>query len=61
MEKNQRSAFSEFYLDDRTKDLISMKSYNLKNYDPSVLSQNTTLYLQQRQSTLHAPTLIERL
>lgn len=39
-----------------------MKKYDIKGqYDPTVASQNTTVYLNQRQSTLHAPTLIERL
>lgn len=60
MSPNDKSAFSHMYLDDRTKDLLSIKNYR-NGYDPSVLSQNTTVYLNRRESTIHAPTLIERL
>ena len=61
MENNKNSAFSEVYLDGKTKDLLSLKMYDQRAYDPTIASKNSTLYLNQRQSTIHAPTLIERL
>ena len=61
-EQKKESAFSEFYLDGKTKDMLQVKSFDIGNYEPSKInSQLSAIQIKQRLSTIHAPTLIERL
>ena len=54
------SAFSDIYLDRQTKDLLSLKSLRRVSETP-LDSKAGTVILNQRESTVHAPTLINNL
>jgi hypothetical protein len=59
--KNRRSTFSTYYLNKRTKDLLSIKSGRTQNnlFPDKVVNEELKVVL--REATTQAPTMIDRL